>query len=141
MKISEQIRQNSLSIISLFVAFSALGYNTWRNEESEANRNIRMSGFEIIMHVGELQKVAYLSHFDKDTYKGSPRAGWTEVLLIKDLSHLMFSDTQKKSEKLVTVWEYNWQKLGKDNEFSIAEIDTALHELRTTVLANMKQLD
>ena len=47
----------------------------------------------------------------------------------------------EKSEKLVTVWEKNWQKLGKDNEFSIAAIDTALHELRTTVLVNMKQLD
>ena len=141
MKISEQIRLNSLSIISLFVAFSALGYNTWRNEESEANRNIRMSGFEIIKHVGELQKVAYLSHFDNDNYQGSPRAGWTEVLLIKDLSNLMSNNTLQKSEKLVTVWEQNWQKLGNDNEFSIAAIDIALHELRTTVLVNMKQLD
>ncbi len=141
MKISEQIKQNSLSIISLFVAFSALGYNTWRNEESESNRNVRMAGFEIIMHVGELQKIAYLSHFEKDTYQGNPRGGWTEVLLIKDLSHLMSSNTLEKSEKLVTVWGENWQKLGKDNEFSVAEIDGALHGLRTTVLENMKQLD
>lgn len=141
MKFIEQIRQNSLAIISLFVAFSALGYNTWRNEESEANRNIRQSGFEIIMHVGELQKIAYLTHFENDQYKESPRAGWTEVLLIKDLSHLMSSETQLKSEELVTAWEQNWQKLGSDNEFSIAEIDTALHDLRTTVLANMKKLE
>ena len=141
MKFTEQLRQNSLSIISLFVAFSALGYNTWRNEESEANRNIRMSGFEIIMHVGELQKLAYLSHFDKDKYQGNPRAGWTEVLLIKDLSHLMPINTLQKSENLVTVWGEKWQKLGSENEFSVAEIDGALHELRTTVLANMEQLD
>lgn len=141
MKFTEQLRQNSLSIISLFVAFSALGYNTWRNEESEANRNIRQSGFEIIMHVGELQKLAYLSHFDKDMYDGNPRAGWSEVLLIKDLSHLMSDNTLKKSENLVTIWGENWQKLGSDNEFSVAEIDGALHELRTTVLANMKQLE
>ena len=141
MKLSEQLKQNSLSIISLFVAFSALGYNTWRNEESEFNRNIRTAGFEIIMHVGELQKIAYLSHFEKDKYQGSPRGGWTEVLLIKDLSHLMSNDTLEKSDQLVTTWGENWQKLGKDNEFSVAEIDGALHELRTTVLANMKQLD
>jgi len=141
MKISEQIKQNSLAIISLLVAFSALGYNTWRNEKSESNRNIRTAGFEIIMHVGELQKIAYLSHFEKDKYQGSPRGGWTEVLLIKDLSHLMSDITLEKSEKLVTTWGENWQKLGKDNEFSVAEIDGALHELRTTVLTNMKQLD
>ena len=137
----EQIRRNSLAIISLFVAFSALGYNTWRNEESEANRNIRMSGFEIIKHVGELQKIAYLSHFDMDTSQGNPRAGWTEVLVIKDLSQLMSTEIQQKSEDLRTVWGKNWQQLGSDNEFGIAEIDGALLELRTTVLGNMKQLD
>lgn len=100
-----------------------------------------MAGFEIIMHVGELQKIAYLSHFEKDKYQGNPRGGWPEVLLIKDLSHLMSNNILEKSEKLVAVWGENWQKLGNDNEFSVAEIDGALHRLRTTVLENMKQLD
>lgn len=141
MKLSEQIRHNLLAIISLFVALSALGYNTWRNESSEANRNVRQAGFEIIMHVGELQKIAYLSHFFKDKNTSDPKLGWTEVLLLKDLSHLMSASVQSKTESLQTVWEENWQGLGKDNEFSVAEIDLALHQLRAEVLSNMKQLE
>ncbi len=141
MKLSQQIKNNSLALVSLFVAFSALAYNTWRNEATEANRNIRLSGFEIIMHVGELQKIAYLSHFEKQQYKGNPRGGWTEVLLIKDLSNLMSAEIQQKSENLIKAWEKNWQGLGTDDEFSVAAIDIALHELRTAVLFNMKQLE
>ncbi len=141
MRLSQQIKQNSLAIISLFVALSALGYNTWRNELSESNRNIRQSGFEIIMHVGELQKIAYLSHFDRDQNKGNPRLGWTEVLLIKDLSHLMPKKIQDKSENLLEVWRENWQKLTDEDELSLASIDIALLELRTEVLLTMKQLE
>jgi len=33
----EQIQRNLLAIISLAVAISALGYNTWRNETTEEN--------------------------------------------------------------------------------------------------------
>ena len=141
MRLSQQIKQNSLAIISLFVALSALAYNTWRNELSESNRNTRLSGFEIIMHVGELQKIAYLSHFDMDQSKGSPRLGWTEVLLIKDLSQLMPKKIQDKSENLLAVWRDNWQKLADKDELSIAAIDTALLELRTEVLLAMEQLE
>ena len=95
------------------MAFSALFYNTWRNEESEANRNVRLSGFEIIMHVGELQKIAYLSQYDNDQIQGSPRVGWTEVLLIKDLSNLMSEEIQQKSAKLLTAWKENWEGFRK----------------------------
>lgn len=141
MRLSQQVKQHSLSLISLFVAFSALGYNTWRNELSESNRNIRISGFEIIMHVGELQKIAYLSHYDKDQYKGSPRLGWTEVLLIKDLCQLMPDSLQKESENLMATWTDNWQQLSTDDELSIAAIDVALYEFRNKVLLVMKQLE
>jgi len=40
----EQIRNNMVALISLLIALSALGYNTWRNELTERNRNIRDAG-------------------------------------------------------------------------------------------------
>ncbi|HBS27331.1 MAG TPA: hypothetical protein DD827_09455 [Gammaproteobacteria bacterium] len=73
--ILRQIQNNSLAIISLVVAFSALGYNTWRNELTESNRNIRMAGFEMLLHIGELQKTTYLAHYDADVVQGNPRTG------------------------------------------------------------------
>jgi hypothetical protein len=46
----EQILGNALAVISLCVALSALGYNTWRNELTEHKRNIRQAGFEMLLH-------------------------------------------------------------------------------------------
>ena len=40
--IKEQIRRNLVALISLAVAVTSLGYNTWRNEASEYNRNQRL---------------------------------------------------------------------------------------------------
>lgn len=72
----DQIKQNKLAIISLLVALTALGYNTWRNEQTEANRNIRQAGFEMLVHIGQLQRITYLAHYDKDSIEGNPRKGW-----------------------------------------------------------------
>ncbi|KAG1707669.1 hypothetical protein GQR58_003329 [Nymphon striatum] len=141
MNLIPQIKQNSLALISLFVAFSALSYNTWRNEASEENRNIRTAGFEVLLHIGNLQRIAYLAHFDKDEYRGNPRLGWTEVLLIKDLCQLLPDSTQKKSETLVSVWGKNWKTLSESDEAAVANIDIALNTLRKDVLQVVRQLD
>ncbi len=138
MKLSEQIKNNLLAIISLFVA---LGYNTWRNESSEANRNVRQAGFEIIKHVGELQKIAYVAHFDRKNLKTDTKIAWTEVLILKELSRLMPVVIQNKADTLTTVWEKNWRGLSNESDISLAEIDLALHELRMEVLNNMKRLE
>lgn len=141
MKLSTQIKQNLLAIISLCVALSALSYNTWRNEQSEANRNIRQAGFEIIKHVGELQKISYMTHYEKDKIKSNPIIGWTEVLILKDLSRLMKPSVQIKADALTTVWEKNWQGLKDESDLSLADIDIALHELRMEALNNMERLE
>ena len=49
-----QVRRNSVALISLFVALSSLAYNTWRNEATEANRNVRAAGFALIEHIAHL---------------------------------------------------------------------------------------
>ena len=45
----EQLRRNAVALISLVVALSSLGYNTWRNEQTEANRNERQAAFEVLL--------------------------------------------------------------------------------------------
>jgi len=76
--LGRQIKQNAMAIVSLLVAFSALGYNTWRNELTEDNRNIRSAGYEVLVHLSHLQRIAYLAHYDKDTTRGNPCLGWTD---------------------------------------------------------------
>lgn len=141
MKFTEQLRGNSLAIISLFVAFSALGYNTWRNEQSEQNRNIRQAGFEMLIHIGELQRITYLAHFDKDEDAGNPRKGWIEVLVLRDLAHLMPEPGRIRSEALHEAWRENWSGLGDDDDMAVAAIDNAINDLRKDIVAELELLD
>ena len=87
--IGSQVRRNAVALISLVIALSSLGYNTWRKEQTEHNRNIRQAGFEMLLHIGELQRIVYLAHYDRDEQGGNPRKGWVEVLVLRDLAELM----------------------------------------------------
>lgn len=136
----DQVRNNALSLISLLVALSALGYNTWRNELTEQNRNIRHAGFEMLLHIGELQRITYLAHYDMDQVQGNPRQGWTEVLVLKDLGELLPPAGRLRVMPLFQAWETGWQGLGSDAG-SISRIDSALGDLRTDVLTVLKSLD
>jgi hypothetical protein len=136
----QQFKINSLAIISLFVAFSALGYNTWRNEQTEENRNIRAAGFEMLLHIGLLQRISYLAHYDKDMEQGNPRSGWVEVLVLRDLSMLMPTELQQQTQHLFDSWKENWQGLGED-ESAVAAIDNAINDLRKEVLESIKKLE
>ena len=68
---------------------TSLGYSIWRNEQTELNRYTRQAGFDILLHVSELQRIIYLAHFDRDQNAGNPRKVWTEVLILKDMARLM----------------------------------------------------
>ncbi|MCB1724026.1 MAG: hypothetical protein KDJ39_10080 [Gammaproteobacteria bacterium] len=140
MTLKEQIHKNLLAVISLMVALAALGYNTWRNERTEHNRNLRTAGFEILLHVGELQRVTYLAHFDRDRREGNPRKGWTEVMVLKDLSELMPGDQRLRTDGLLTAWREHWEELGSD-ERSVTVIDAAIDDVRQDTLAILRRLD
>jgi len=135
-----QLKKNSLSLISLVVALSALSYNTWRNELTEQNRNTRHAGFEILLHIGEIQRIVYLAHYDKDKIQGNHHKGWVEVLVIRDLSHLMSKSVIQATDQLYNSWNENWKTLGTTSEMGVADIDHKINHLRKTILANLKQL-
>ncbi|UCG73740.1 MAG: hypothetical protein JSV45_05035 [Chromatiales bacterium] len=129
-----------VAIISLVVAFTALGYNTWRNEQSEFNRNIRRAGFEMLVHISALQRVTYLAHFEMDREGGNPRNGWVEVLVLRDLSMLMPDTSALRAEALYRAWNDNWRGLGED-DLAVAAIDQAIDNLRKDVVAILESLD
>lgn len=140
MNLKTQLRNNLLAIISLVVAFSALGYNTWRNELTEQNRNIRFAGFEIIKNLGELERIAYLLHYDKAVVRHTPRDGWAVVLVLRDLSALMPEPVPQTTADLFGVWRDNWAGLGQD-EKAVADIDNAINDMREKTLAAIRLLD
>ena len=136
----DQLQKNLLAMISLVVALSALGYNTWRNELTEKNRNTRMAGFELLVHISELQRITYLAHYDKDLVSGNPRKGWSEVLVIQDLGELIGVDQPLPTMALQQAWQDHWEGLGDDPQ-SVSEIDNAIDQLRRATLAALRSLD
>jgi hypothetical protein len=138
--IPEQIRANLVAIISLLVAVSSLSYNTWRNELTEENRNVRHAGFEVLLKLGELQQVVFFSHYDMDQLRGSPRAGWAYVLVINDLSQAMPAIVSQQATILRQVWDAEWPGLG-EHDSSAERISTAIDTLRMTVLDELRKLD
>ena len=139
--IRKQLQRNTVALISLVVAVTSLGYNTWRNEASEYNRNQRLVSIEVLRNLGQLQQVVFHRHYDMDEAdKGNARTGWAIVLTIRDLATVMEEPLPAAAEDLRLVWDEDWQGLGSDQpgfDRIMAEIDA----LRSAVHALLHNLD
>lgn len=138
--IRQQLRDNTVALISLAVAISSLAYNTWRNERTEHNRNVRTAAFEVLVRAADLERVTFLAQYDHDRNGGSPRTGWTDVLAIQDLSALVPGAIPSRAADLLQVWRENWGDLGKADEIAVNHIDEAIGKLREASLATLRSL-
>lgn len=136
----QQLQNNSVAIISLVVALSALLYTAWRNEQSEWNWNVRVAGFEMLVNLSELQRIVYLNHYDGDASEGNLRKGWIRVLLLRDLGEIMPEPLPEQTESLLSVWQANWSGIGSDQS-AVSRIETSVDETRAAVLAQLTMLE
>ena len=136
----EQVRRNLVALISLVVAISSLAYNTWRNEQSEANRNVRGAGFQLMQELSGLQQVVLLAYYDMDKVGGNPRVGWTHVIAIRDLAYPMPENVQSASNDLFQVWQEDWENI-RDSDKSVDRVNAALDRAKLEVLDAIKALD
>ena len=134
-----QLRDNLVALTSLVVAFSALGYNTWRNERTERNRNVRVAGIELLGEIGSLQQIIFYAHYAAGDARGDPRMGWADVLTIKDLAAMMPPEVEREAVALGEVWEANAGGLVED-EASFRRIDGAIDALRQETLRSLRAL-
>ena len=136
----QQLRDNAVALISLVVALTALAYNTWRNERTEYNRNVRTATFELLTKLADLERVVFLAQYDRDASGGNPRTGWTYVLVIRDLATVVPAPVPAKAARLQETWGANWQGLGKEDETAVSQIDDAIVSLREASLSTLKSL-
>lgn len=140
-RLREQLQRNAVALISLVIAVSSLGYNTWRNEASEHNRNQRLVSIEVLRNIGKLQQVVYHRHWDMDAVdKGNPLTGWALVLTIKDLAQVLEGHVPASGTELWKVWDENWEGLGPDRD-SYDRIIDALGTVRKDTHALLQSLD
>lgn len=134
-----QLRDNLVAITSLAVALSALGYNTWRNERTERNRNVRVAGIELLGEIGSLQQIIFYAHYASDDARGDPRMGWVDVLTIRDLSAMMPPEVEREAAALGSAWEASAGELVED-EAAFRRIDGAIDALRQQTLRALRAL-
>lgn len=136
---AHQVRRNSLALLSLMVALSALFYNTWRNESTERNRNIRTAEFEMLKYLGEVQQIIDYAHFRKDQQRGDLTQGLGRVLLIHDLSTLAPKPVEEAADKLMAAWRTHGDVLSTNLDAASALSEEVLNT-RRTVLASLRSL-
>ena len=139
LSIMQQVQRNLLAIISLVVAISALGYNTWRNETTEENRNIRLASFEILVQLGKLQIITDHVHYGNASNTANPITGWGHVAMIDDLSFLMPAPLPDEAVQLKKVWQQNWEGLGTDDSSAVT-ISETITAMRETVKSQLKTI-
>ena len=137
----EQLRRNTVALISIVIAVSSLSYNTWRNEKTEENRNQRFAAFEVFLKLGELQQVVFHSHYDKDrSDKGNPRTGWSYVLTVRDLSRIMQPPLAVTADELLAIWSENWEGLGEKQK-NVDLIMDGIDKVRSETLILLESLE
>lgn len=140
-RIRRQLQRHAVALISLAVAISSLGYNTWRNEASEYNRNQRLISLEILRNLGELQMVVFHLHHDSDELgRAGARSGWALVLTIRDLARVLDGEAPEAAAALWQTWDDEWAGLGS-RDASRDRVLEALESLRAEVHALLHNLD
>ncbi len=138
--LKNQIKDNAIALISIFIAITSLSYNTWRNELTEDNRNQRYAAFEILLKINELQQVVFYNHYEKDLqHKGNPRLGWTYVLTIQDLAMVLPDSSVQSVMKLKTTWDQYWSTLHEDQASKLA-IESGIDGVRQEILSLLSAL-
>ena len=140
-RFKEQLQRNTVALISVFIAVSSLSYNTWRNEKSEYNRNLRMASFELLLKLGELRELVYHLHYDQDAVgEDAARTGWAMVFTIWDLAKVLEEPLPTASTELHGTWDEHWDGLGSDVASKDA-IEAEIDSMRDITLEMLRKLD
>lgn len=152
----QQIRGNSVALISLMTAVIALSYNTWRNETTESQRNVRQASFRVLESLGELQEVAdyryyYFPYENNQRGEGELRLrGYGSVTMVRDLMNLMPRPAPTASDELFRLWNEHVNTLAELNEQgqhtheakqAEKELAVAIKHAREAVIQVLQKLD
>ena len=144
--IREQFRRNAVALISLAIAITSLGYNTWRNEASEHNRNPRIVAIELLLMLSDLQQALLDSRYGKESEsKSNLRKGWVAVLTIRDISMVAGGAVHESADVLFATWERESDSLTSNdeagNDKAKTSIENALNAVRHDVQEVLRSLD
>lgn len=153
----DQVNNNLVALISLVLAITSLGYNTWRNETTEIQRNWRQASFQILVEVGELNQIILMRRYFPDATKDSENragevrapqswvAGWGKATMIRDLSSVMPAPMPEAGQRLFETWQEHAGDLDdtedeEARETASKELLDAVEQLRSSTVELISDL-
>lgn len=136
----DQVKRNSVAIISLIVALSSLAYNTWRNESSEANKTIRDAGFFMMQELSGLQEIVLYARYDRNDERADIKSAWSHVLTVKDMSYTMPTHVQDRAQQLLDVWQKNAAEIQTEKDHAYKQVDLAIDEVKKHIVLAITEL-
>jgi len=134
------VRRNAVALISLSVALFSTSYNTWRNQATEAHRNVREASFKLLEECGELQQLAQHRYYGGDHSQMNWIAGWGHATLIRDMAPLVSKDVQARADALFAAWKENAGELESGQGDSAQRVETAIDALTGEVRGELLAL-
>ena len=142
------MKRNLVALISVIIAVSSLSYNTWRNEKTEHNRNLRHASFEVLLKLGDLRELVYHLEYDRAVIERSAeRTGWVTVFVIRDLASVLEEPVPGAAQSLFGAWAENWDGLATQDEAGDLDgtsrhaIETEIDYVRDLTLEMLQQLE
>lgn len=155
--IRQQFKNNAVALISLFIAISSLGYNTWRNETTEEQRNVRHAAFRVLENLGELQQVVDYRHYylpfeaNSHQQEGELRLqGFGHVSMVHDLMGLMPAPAPEAGHALQQTWQGQFSDLDRLDPQGLhtvaataaeRDLNEAIEHARQAVLGVLRSLE
>lgn len=139
-RLVEGLRRHAVALISLFVALAGLGYNTWRNETTEAHRNIRQAAFVMLEQLGELQQVVDQRYYAGKVNDINRIQGWGKITLVRDMSMLISDTTSRQASRLYGVWSDQLERMDAGDLEAERQISRAIMATREQVLRDLEAL-
>ena len=139
--VSAGIRRHAVALISLTVALFGTSYNTWRNQTTEAHRNVRSAGFIVLEQLGQLQQIADSRYYGSDHSDANRIEGWGKVSMLRDTASLISARADTDAQALLSAWKTNVDRLDGSNAGAEEAISKAIVALRTDVLQELRALN
>jgi len=134
------LKRNVVAIISLVVALSGLGYNTWRNETTEAHRNVRQGAFAMLEQLGQLQQLVDQRYYADKKDDVNRITCWGKVTLVRDTAPLVSAAASGKANRLYQVWSERLDDLDAGDAGAEQAISAAIADTREQLLSELKAL-
>ena len=118
----------------LLIAVTTLLYSGYRAQINQANQTARSAGFEVLKSLNRLQMIIDAQRYTSED-KPSFLEGWTQVLLIDDMSAFIAPKVQKQATILHQRWQNNFESLQtkKSNLLLTEQINTTRSTLKLAI--------